>query len=870
MVRATLTALALVSMLALPLGKAQAQWRQQVTSQIDQFQERMSESGFRLAEETRTGSLGAGQRESLTATLRSGVEYMILGVCDNDCTDVDLRLYDELGSEVDTDLEVDDYPIVSATPSRSGEYRIEVAMVTCSTEPCFYGVGIFSKGAPATPAAGPAPLGTRYSGELRSGDATLSSGEYADPYSFNVRAGQRIVVDLSSSEFDTYLVLKQPNGNQTDNDDYEGSQQRSRIEEVASESGEWEILVTSYEEGETGTYQLNISVTDAVAAEDGRSRFESGTLASVDQTLPSGEYADVYSFQGRSGEQVVIDLRSSDFDPYLILRMPNKEQQENDDHEGDASRSLLSLTLPQDGRYDITVTSYRPDETGSYDLRIDQEDSGSVAAGPRVEQGSLAKGDETLRTGEYVDVFEFEGRPGQQLQLDLTSTDFDTYVILKDPAGGQSENDDTDRPGHSAIESSLTESGTYRVLVTSYEVGEEGDYELSINLGGAAAATAPGRDVATLAIGGRTSGALTNSDGQIGSGEFRDLYVFDGTAGQSVVVDMTSSDFDTYLSLVTPDGESIDNDDYEGSTSQSRIELTLQDSGRHRILATSYEPGETGSYEISIREPAGRMEAERITRATTGADGQGRIYGVFAGISDYGGRASNLAYTADDAVRVRDALVRGAGMRSGDGIVLTDQQATVAGVRNAVQSMARNIGPEDTFVFFYSGHGSRIPRSDPQPTDPDALDETLELYDAEITDDSMRELLGQVPANRVILLLDACFSGGFSKDVISVPGRMGLFSSEEDVTSSVAAKFRAGGYLAVFLADAIGDHLADADGDGQINAIELSQYVHERYRSDLKSGGLGDFVRTGGPQLGYQHLVVDRGSIGPYEVLFKR
>jgi hypothetical protein len=830
----------------------------------------MSDSGFRLAEETRTGSLDEGEQESMTAGLRSGVEYMILGVCDNDCSDLDLRLYDELGNEVDIDLEVDDYPIVNATPSRSGEYRIEVAMVTCATEPCFFGVGIFSKGAAAAPVVGPAPQGTSYRGELRNGDATLSSGEYADPYSIDVRAGQRIVIDLSSSDFDTYVVLKQPNGNQTDNDDYEGSQQRSHLEEVANESGEWEVLVTSFEEGEAGSYQLTISVTEAVATGGTRSRFESGTLGSGDQTLSTGEFADVHSFQGSRGEQVVVDLRSSDFDPYVILRMPNQEQQENDDHEGDASRSLLSLTLPEDGRYDITVTSYREGESGSYDLRIDQEERGSVAAGARVERGSLAKGDETLRSGEYADVFEFEGRPGQQLQLDLTSTAFDTYVILKDPAGGQSENDDADRPGHSAIESNLSESGTYRVLVTSYEVGETGDYELSIDLGGAAATTSPGRDVATLAIGGRTTGTLAQGDGQIGSGEFRDLYVFDGSAGQSVVVDMASSDFDTYLHLVTPNGESIENDDHEGSTSQSHIELTLQDSGRYRILATSYEAGETGSYEIAIREPAGRMEVERITRATTGSDGQGRIYGVFAGISDYGGRASNLAYTAEDAVRVRDALVRGAGMRSGDGIVLTDQQATVSGVRNAIQSVGRNIGPEDTFVFFYSRHGSRIPRSDPQPTDPDALDETLELYDAEITDDSMRELLGQVPANRVILLLDACFSGGFSKDVISVPGRMGLFSSEEDVTSSVAAKFRAGGYLAVFLADAIGDHLADADGDGQINAIELSQYVHERYRSDLKSGGPGDFVRTGGPQLGYQHLVVDRGSIGPYEVLFRR
>jgi hypothetical protein len=120
-----------------------------------------------------------------------------------------------------------------------------------------------------------------------------------------------------------------------------------------------------------------------------------------------------------------------------------------------------------------------------------------------------------------------------------------------------------------------------------------------------------------------------------------------------------------------------------------------------------------------------------------------------------------------------------------------------------------------------------------------------------------------------LLVLDACFSGGFSKDAISAPGRMGLFSSEEDVTSGVAVKFRAGGYLAQFVAEAVGERRADADTDGTITALELSQYLHERYRSDVKSGGTDDYVRTGGPQTGYQHLVVDRGSVGPYDVLFR-
>ncbi len=59
-------------------------------------------------------------------------------------------------------------------------------------------------------------------------------------------------------------------------------------------------------------------------------------------------------------------------------------------------------------------------------------------------------------------------------------------------------------------------------------------------------------------------------------------------------------------------------------------------------------------------------------------------------------------------------------------------------------------------------------------------------------------------AGRVLLVFDSCFSGGFGKDVIAAPGRMGLFSSEEDVTSMVADKFRQSRWLlAVFFEDAV-------------------------------------------------------------------
>ncbi len=872
--------LVIAGLLVLAVGQAQAQYLEDIHNRLQDLLETYESDGYGKAVDDHTGSLEASTRETLTLSLQAGVDYKMVAVCDEDCSDIDLRLRDPNGNEIDEDVLTDALPILNATASRSGSYSLDVIMVTCSVEPCFYGVGVYRRGggiqSAGTDRGGANREGDTIRGELRPGDQTISSGEYADGHFLNLEAGQQVAVDVRSSDFDTYLILTKPSGATIDNDDYEGSTSHSRVETVADESGQWTIIVTSYSEGETGSYEVTTSVGgQTVGSRAGPGvRYEPGTLASGDQTLSTGEYGDVYTFDGTAGEQVLIDLRSADFDPYLVLRNPSGDQQDNDDYEGDASRSLLSLALPETGQYQITVTSYRPGETGSYDLRIEQGSGQAVASGTRSERGTLGPGDTTLRTGEYVDSYAFEGRPGQRVHIDLRSNDFDTYLILKDPAGEQQENDDFESTSRSVIDADLSESGTYRVLVTSYSEGETGSYTLEIDQGAGAAPTTvtASRDVQTLDFGGTARGTLEPSDGRLDDGEYRDLYVFNGNAGDRIRIDMNSDAFDTYLGVISPSGEDVQNDDFEGSTSHSRIDMTLEESGRYRVVATSYSSGMTGQYALSLAAASQAAPAAEIARRRQAPgpapSGEGRVYGIFAGISDYGGRASNLSYTAEDAVRVQDALVRSGSMRTDDGVLLRDSQVTVGNIRDAVRDLSGRIGPNDTFVFFYSGHGGRIPRNGPQPSDPDALDETLEFYDAGIADDEFRDLMSQLNAGKILVFLDACFSGGFSKDVISAPGRMGMFSSEEDVTSSVAAKFRAGGYLAVFLADAIGDRLADADGDGRINAIELSQYVHERYRTDLKSGGPGDFVRTGGPQLGHQHLVVDRGSISPREVLF--
>jgi hypothetical protein len=83
--------------------------------------------------------------DNITINLRAGTSYAIIGVCDRDCQDLDIVLYDRAGNVIASDLQNDDTPLVRINPNRSGTYRIRVNMASCNNNPCYYGVGVFGR-----------------------------------------------------------------------------------------------------------------------------------------------------------------------------------------------------------------------------------------------------------------------------------------------------------------------------------------------------------------------------------------------------------------------------------------------------------------------------------------------------------------------------------------------------------------------------------------------------------------------------------------------------------------------------------------------------------------------------------------------------
>ncbi len=111
---------------------------------------------------------------------------------------------------------------------------------------------------------------------------------------------------------------------------------------------------------------------------------------------------------------------------------------------------------------------------------------------------------------------------------------------------------------------------------------------------------------------------------------------------------------------------------------------------------------------------------------------------------------------------------------------LTNEAATRRAVLTALLELAHSIGPDDTILLHFSGHGSQ--RTDgPEQDEPDGLDETLVMADSgrdpvpnrDISDDEIYAWLLQVASvgANVTLILDCCHSGAFTRSAFGAPAR---------------------------------------------------------------------------------------------------
>jgi len=236
--------------------------------------------------------------------------------------------------------------------------------------------------------------------------------------------------------------------------------------------------------------------------------------------------------------------------------------------------------------------------------------------------------------------------------------------------------------------------------------------------------------------------------------------------------------------------------------------------------------------------------ATQVAAATAAAGTGGKTYALLVGISKYQKPELSLQFADADASVFGQLLQspRGGGLPAENVLLLTDEKATTAAVRNGFQDfLKRRASKNDTVIILIAGHGTvEVPGSknafiltydsDPQDLKSTALPmgELQSLFE---------EQLAKV--GRVLLFVDVCKAGTIGtihntsvsanvQQLGDVEGDLfGLLASRPKEVSLEGPQFGGGhGVFSYYVMKGL-EGAADQNNDGVVDANELIKYVND-------------------------------------------
>jgi hypothetical protein len=218
-----------------------------------------------------------------------------------------------------------------------------------------------------------------------------------------------------------------------------------------------------------------------------------------------------------------------------------------------------------------------------------QSSSSEPVDGGVIEYGETV--DAELSSDAPAIAYTFTGEEGMSVTMTMISEDFDTYLTLLDEDGAELSSDD-DSAGN--LDSrigpfSLPADGDYTVVAQSYAFrngsgSASGDFTLTLDT----------FETEVIEYGETIEGTLTTT-------ALEALYFFTGSEGDSIIIRLSSDDFDSYLTLSDPGGfELISNDDSGGNLNSLIGPYTLPQTGEYMITARSLSGSSTGNYVLDF------------------------------------------------------------------------------------------------------------------------------------------------------------------------------------------------------------------------------------------------------------------------------
>lgn len=363
--------------------------------------------------------------------------------------------------------------------------------------------------------------------------------------------------------------------------------------------GRYIVVVSSSSRGEFGSFQLNATLFDGqneLAIPDSIRT----NLLNTGRTHPTTGAA-MNSFFFDVPDHMIVDIRlaSHQFDTFLSLVDAANGQilAENDDADDTLDSRIITSLEP--GSYEIWASAWSSDSRGQFSLSIQEADlklsDSFVLGAPYL--GLLGADLQPIpSTGRRGIPLPFELNGPAALIASMDSEALDSYLYLTDSQGRvRIENDDA--TGLFTMNSRFAinlEPGQYTLWASSYSPSA-GLFEIETSLG-------PYSQGGTIELDSTIEGVLTD-DAELSN--YRDTktlyYTFDVKEMTGVVIDLRSSDFDSFLILENSDGGFLEEDDDHGAGLDAQISRVLQP-GTYRIGVTCYSGECFGRFSLQLRQ----------------------------------------------------------------------------------------------------------------------------------------------------------------------------------------------------------------------------------------------------------------------------
>lgn len=217
-------------------------------------------------------------------------------------------------------------------------------------------------------------------------------------------------------------------------------------------------------------------------------------------------------------------------------------------------------------------------------------------------------------------------------------------------------------------------------------------------------------------------------------------------------------------------------------------------------------------------------------------------YAIVIGIEQYRQKLPKADFATQDAMLVADYLVKAMGYPEENVITLLNDRALKSDFEKYFEKwLGNNVEKDSTVFVYFSGHGAPNPRTGdaylvPYDGDPSFIDQTG--YSLK----RMYEALGKLPARKIVVALDSCFSGAGGRSVLAegsrplvmnlqksfvIPENMIVLAAASGNQISSTYKNKGHGLFTYFMLKAIKNEDI-IEPDGSIKLGDLFSYIKPR------------------------------------------